>query len=229
VVCRLPMDPLRSILPFDILTEVIDHLDPTSDTTTLKALSTACVALLEPSQRKLFSERAIMMIPSRSILDIPLKKSPHLATYVRQLTLTFTIPHTDSSTVVSIIHKMDSIKCLRLWHSGDANLGRFPEWREWVTVIIHRPSLQHLTLRGHGTLPSTVWPLPALKSIDMGTWGIEDVLPPTILPHQFIARMSMVLTGTMPVITLGRLLQLSPHLHELKLHVERTLSSFPKY
>jgi len=85
----------NSTLPLDVISEVIGHVSLNKDILTLRALSTTCYALLEPSQRKLFNGLTIQVFSHNNrrtaylSLNHIFHVSPHLTTYVQDLTISF--------------------------------------------------------------------------------------------------------------------------------------------
>jgi len=176
------MDP-RNLLPLDIILEVIEHLYLTCDVATIQVLSTTCRALIEPSQRKLFRKVTIKLFSHPSIcsrrkylaLCDLLDLSPHISTYIRRLTVKFRLPHPDYSIVIAMIHKLVSLEGLCLITSNMWVLYTekdYTQWDEFITKILHRPSLKQLRLIGDGLLPPTILRLPDLRSVDLGRWNI---------------------------------------------------------
>jgi len=140
-------------LPLDIISEVVGHLDFDTDMLALRALSTTCYALLEPSQRKLFNKLKIPsvslsnhnVLPTYSALNNLFNVSPHLATYVRHLAITLGNPYPDISILFSIIVKMCSMQRLEiidLFAPWNKYPEMDPQWRESVSAVLCHPSLQ---------------------------------------------------------------------------------------
>jgi len=176
-------------LPFDIIFEVIHHLESDANALTLRALSTTCHILRGPSQRKLFCKLTILVTsgqPSASKHDPPtyfalndlFNTSPYLATYVRHLTVTFKPPYPPTvSIIASVLDKMCSITSLGINHVvwPHEYLEKIPQLRECASVVLCRPTLRKLDLSQYGELPASVWQIPTLTNIDLGYWWVEDV------------------------------------------------------
>ena len=220
------MDSLQSSsLPFDILTEIISLSDLDTDVETLKALSMTCRATVEPSQRRLFNTIEILVIPhSRdetqpkySTLNDIFNSSPHLATYVCHLNIKFEVPYPDTSCIALALKKMSSIQSLRIIHPSWNNYPEeSPRWREVISAILCHPSLRRLDLEDCGLLPSVVWQLPALTSIDIVGWRIEEPEINYTYPS-LTRRLAMSWDGTPdPQSTLRSFLKISPRLAHLK-------------
>lgn len=218
------MDPRKSILPFDVALEVIGYLETGTDTSTLRALSTVCYALLEPSQRKLFTEITITITsPTQrrpkphmlTLYDI-FNISPHLSTYVRHLTLTFEVHELDPSASLYVLKRLTSVESLRInnmiWQ--DLNPESRPEWCQTIEAILGQPSLRRLELEDHGMLHSMVWQLPALTYVDLGKWRIEDTS--FIVCPRLTRRLIMSWTQNISRNTLQNFLQVSPNLNQLE-------------
>jgi len=176
-------------LPFDIIAEVIHNLESDANALTLRALSTTCHILRRPSQRKLFCNLAILVTsgqPSASKHDPPtyfafndlFNTSPYLATYVRHLTVTFKPPYPPTvSIIASVLDKMCSITSLRIIHLvwPHEYPERIPQLRGCASVVLCRPTLRKLDLKGNGELPASVWQIPTLTDINLGYWRVGDV------------------------------------------------------
>jgi len=222
----LIMDP-RNLLPLDIILEVIEHLYLTYDVATIQVLSTTCRALIEPSQRKLFRKTTIRLISHSSkcsrrkylaLCDL-LDLSPHISTYIRHLTVEFTIPHPDYPIIIAMTQKLVSLEglCLITTNMWVLYTERdFTQWNEFITKILHRPSLKQLRLIGNGLLPPTILRLPDLRSVDLGRWNIyaAESLPDTCkLP---LRRLAIDWNQITPEVTLRRFLKVSPNLETLE-------------
>jgi len=113
--------------------------------------------------------------PTYSTLNDILNSSAHLATYVRHLTVKFGRPYPDTSCIVPALEKLSLIHSLRIkpaiWVNSPEES---PRWGEVMGVILRHPSLRRLDLEDRGLLPSIVWQLPALTSIDIVGWRIEE-------------------------------------------------------
>lgn len=230
------MDPPMPTLPFDVITEVIGHLRSGTDFLTLRGLSKTCRALPEPSQRQLFRESAIEIFiplpygrkPTYPALDNLLKISPHLATYILDLTLTLEFPLPAASTVIPVLEKLSSIQSLRIGQGDGLHADLFParkiEWLEPVNTILQHPSLRRLTLEGYGTLPSSTWQLPALTSINLGIWEMADEATLADERSCSLRLFSMSWAWYDPRSTLGKLLRVAPHLIQLEVRRSSTSS-----
>jgi len=208
-------------LPLDIISEVIGHLDLNTDILTLRALSRTCYALLEPCQRKLFSRLVIQVFSQWNrqsgyfrlihIFDV----SPHLATYVQDLTATFETAYPDTY-IVPILQKLCSMQTLQIKYTY---WNKYPEgslqWQEIISVILRHPSLRRLDLGGYGILLSTVWDFPTLTHIDLGKWRIEDTESEDPRPS-LKRRLAILWSQDDPCSTLRSLLRISPLLIHLK-------------
>jgi len=224
---------VQPTLPLDVLSEIIEVLDVDDDAPTLRSLSMSCATLLEPSQRRLFSKISIKMDwlapaspkPKYLALKNLFIKSPHLATYVSHLRLSFKIPHPDTSIVASIVEKLVALKRLRLHDrvDEDNNPERNLEWRAFISQALQRPSLLELELDGYGELPSSALHLQALRSIKLGCWRIEEADMLTT-PHITTLPRRLVITWIdhSSIEILRRFLGASPHLRELELHYPST-------
>ena len=225
------MDPphVQSTLPFDIFSEVIGHLDVEKDIPTLRSLSTTCATLLEPSQRMIFSTISIKMVspapdglrPEYLALKDLLITSPHLATYVSHLKLSFAIPHSDTLIVTSVVERLVALKSLHLQNM--ANDGSYPEqnseWRAFIGQVLQQPSLLRLKVDGSGQLPCSIWYLPALMSIELGKWRIKEA-DPLATPYPTLSRrLAINWVDFSQIETLERFLRASPRLRELDLHL----------
>ena len=214
------------ILPFDVLTEIIRHSDLETDVPTLSALSMTCRATVEPSQRRLFNTIEILVIPRDrdetqpiySTLNDIFNTSHHLATYVNHLTVKFEKPYPDTSCIVPALEKLTLIQSLRI--KSPKWIGfpeQSPQWREVIGAILRHTSLRRLYLEHDGLLPSIVWQLPALTSIDIGWWRIEE---PDInhTPPSLTRRLAILWNIWIPYSrrTLRSFLKISPHLAHLK-------------
>ena len=176
-------------LPFDIIAEVIHHLESDANALTLRALSTTCHILRRPSQRKLFCNLEILVTsgqpyaykhnpPTYFALNDLLNTSPYLASYVRHLTVTFRPPYPPTvSIIASVLDKMCSITSLRINHIvwPDEYPRRILQLRECASVVLCRPSLRKLDLKDCGELPASVWQVPTLTDIDLGYWRVGEV------------------------------------------------------
>ena len=213
------------ILPFDVLAEIIRHSDLETDIPTLRALSMTCRAIVEPSQRRLFNIIKILVIPFYhkktqpiySTLNEIFNSSPHLATYVNHLTIKFQIPYPDTSCIVPALKKLSLIQSLRIENPNWTGFAEeSPQWREVINAILCHPSLRRLDLEDCGLLPSIVWQLPALTSIDIAGWRIED--PDVSLARPNLTRRMAMLWDGKPdsCSTLRSFLKISPRLAHLK-------------
>jgi len=212
-------------LPFDVLTEIIRHSDLETDVPTLRALSMTCRATVEPSQRRLFNTIEILVIPHDcdktqpiySTLNVNLNSSPHLATYVSHLTVKFMRPYADTSCIVPALEKLSLIQSLRIKYPNWLDsLEENPLWGEVIGAILRHPSLRRLDLENCSLLPSTVWQLPALTSIDLAGWRIEK---PGINYARHSLRRRLAMTWDMspdPRSTLRSFLKISPRLIHLR-------------
>ena len=220
------MDSLQSpSLPFDVLTEIISHSDLETDLQTLKALSMTCRATVEPSQRRLFNTIEILVIPhSRdetrpiySTLNDVFNSSPYLATYVCHLNIKFEVPYPDTSRIVLALKKLSLIQSLRIIHpSWNRSPEESPRWCEVINAVLRHPSIRQLNLEDCGLLPSIVWQFPALTSIDIARWRIEEPEMNHARPS-LKRRLAMSWDGTQdPQRTLRLFLKISPRLAHLK-------------
>ena len=212
-------------LPFDVLTEIIWHSDLETDVPTLRALSMTCRATVEPSQRRLFNTIKILVIPHYSDETQPIystlndifNSSPHLATYVSHLTVEFRRPHADTSCIVPALEKLSLIQSLRIkYPSWVDSPEQSPRWGEVMGAILRHPSLRRLDLEDRGLLPSIVWQLPALTSIDLEGWRIEE--PGINYAHHSLTR-RLAMSWDMspdPRHTLRSFLKISPRLIHLR-------------
>jgi len=139
--------------------------------------------LLEPSQRKLFSRLEILVVSSSHDNPRPIffnlrrifNASPHIATYVRHLAVTFDKPCAETSFVIAFLKKLSSVLSLQIRHGlWDLYAMGYPQWPQFVSTILH-PSLQRLDLWRDAVLPKAVWQFPALRLIKLGTWKIENI------------------------------------------------------
>jgi len=211
----------KLMMPLDVISEVITHLDLTTDTLTLRALSTTCYALLEPSQRKLFSGLVIQVFsqynrrPAYLFLNHIFDVSPHLATYVQDLTVTFETAYPDTY-IVPVLEKLCSIQSLQIKYT---HWIKYPEkilqWHEVVSPLLRHPCLRRLDLGGYGVLPSTVWSFPTLEFIDLGKWRIEDIKSDDARPST-TRRLAISWSQNDPCSTLRSFLRISPRLIHLK-------------
>jgi len=211
-------------LPFDVLTEIIRHSDLETDVPTLRALSMTCRATVEPSQRRLLNTIEILVIPHDcdktqpiySTLNDILNSSPHLATYVSHLTVEFRRPYADTSCIVPALEKLSLIQSLRIkYPSWVDSPEESPRWGEVMGAILRHPSLQRLDLEDRGLLPSIVWQLPALTSIDLEGWRIEE--PGINYSHSLTRRLTMSWDMSPdPRRTLRLFLKISPRLIHLR-------------
>ena len=187
-----------STLPFDVICEIIKHLDIdfTTDVSTLKALSTTCHAVLEPSQRKLFSRISINLKPLIAarpntayiaLYNLFLNTSPHLAAYPRHLQIIYQVPHPDTTIVIALLNIVSSVASIQTLHLWNMQLKTSykEESSSWAYTVLKifspRHSLFQLRLSGHGILPPSLFDLPslaALSTIDVGQWTIGDKLIP---------------------------------------------------
>jgi len=207
-------------LPLDVISEVISHVSCNKDILTLRALSTTCSALLEPSQRKLFNGLTIQVFPHnnrrRAYLSLNhiFHVSPHLTTYVQDLTISFETEYPDNY-IVPVLKQLCSIQSLKIKYT---HWIMYPEqilqWHEVVDAVL-RPSLRRLDLGGYGVLPSTVCSFPTLVSIDLGKWRIEDMKLDDALPD-IKRRLAISWAQADPCKTLKSFLRISPRLSHLK-------------
>jgi len=221
----------NSTLPSDAISEVISHLNLDTDILTLRALSMSCFALLEPSQRKLFSRLEILVASSSYDNPLPLffsvnrifNTSPHLATYVRHLAVTFEKPCPETSFVIAFLKKLSSILSLQIRHGRwDLYSMVYPQWPQFVSAILH-PSLQRLDLWGDGVLPKAVWQFPALRFIKLGTWEIENIDSDEGLPS-LMRCLAMSWSNDDPLGRLRSFLRISPLLNYLKVTESHSMS-----
>jgi len=213
-------------LPFDVLTEIIRHSDLEADVPTLRALSMTCRATVEPSQRRLFNIIEILVIPHYfdetqpiySTLNKIFNSSPHLATYVSHLTVEFRRPYADTSCIVPALEKISLIQSLRIKNpSWVDSAEESPRWGDVIGAILRHPSLRRQDLEDRGLLPSIVWQLPALTSIDLEGWRIEE---PGIkyARHSLTKCLAMSWdTSPDPQSTLRSFLKISPRLTHLRI------------
>ena len=220
------MDPLQSpSSPFDILTEIISHSDLDPGFHTLRALSMTCRATVEPSQKRLFNTIEILVIPHSNDETWPIyptlndifNSSPHLATYVCHLTIKFEVPYPDTSCIVPALEKICSIQSLRIIHpSWNNSPEESPRWREVISAVLRHPSLRQLDLEDCGLLPLIVLQFPALTSIDIARWRIEEPEINYARPS-LTRRLAMSWDGKPdPRSTLRLFLKISPRLAHLK-------------
>jgi len=89
-------------------------------------------------------------------------------------------------------------------------------WGDVISAILRHPSLRRLDLEDRGLLPSIVWQLPALTSIDLEGWRIEE---PGInyARHSLTRRLAMAWEmSPRPQRTLRSFLKVSPRLIHLR-------------
>ena len=179
-----------------------------------------CRSTVEPSQRRLFNAIEILVIPPDCDKTQPIytlndifNSSSHLATYVSHLTVKFGKPYPDTSCIVPALEKLSLIQSLRIKYTSWIDT---PEeslrWVEVISAIVLHRSLRRLDLGDRGLLPSIVWQLPALTSIDLDGWRIEE---PGInyARHSLTRRLAMSWdTSLDPQSTLRSFLKISPRL-----------------
>ena len=221
------MDPAEPTLPFDVISEVIDQMDSDTDGLTLRTLSTTCRALLKPSQRKLFNSLKILVTepyndaqqPRYFALNDLFNTSPPLAAYIRRLNVAFAVPFPATVPIlVSILERLGSTTSLRIdngvWPAEHTK--QVPPWRNCLNAVLRYPSLRRLDLENCSLLPSTVWQLPVLTSIDLAGWRIEE---PGINYARHSLRRRLAMTWDMspdPRSTLRSFLKISPRLIHLR-------------
>jgi len=227
-----------STLSFDVISEVIQHLDInlSTDISTLRALSTTCHALLEPSQRALFSRILIILststtpAPNRAYIalhDLLLNTSPHLASYPRHLDITFNLPHPAAQIVINLLVKiasMASIQTLRLCDTSqsDCNEESFTFASMVLEILPPQHPLLELRLVGYGILPSSIFDLPVLEelsAIDVGEWRIGNSLFDPI--DTLLINLKTLAVTSLPWVNpgkrMGDFLWVSPHVTRLEL------------
>jgi len=189
-------------------------------------LSMTCRATAEPSQRRLFNTIEILVIPHDcdetqpiySTLNDIFNSSPHLATYVSHLVVEFRRPYPATSCIVPALEKLSLIQSLRIkYPSWVDSPEESPRWGEIIGAILRHSSLRRLDLEDRGLLPSIVWQLPALTSIDLAGWRIEE-LGINYARHSLTRRLAMTWDmSPRPQRTLRSFLKISPRLIHLRL------------
>jgi len=232
-----------STLRFDVISEIIKHLDIdfTTDVSTLKALSTTCHAVLEPSQRKLFSRISINLKPLIAarpntayiaLYNLFLNTSPHLAAYPRHLQIIYQVPHPDTTIVITLLNIMSPVASIQTLHlyNTQTKTEYEEESSSWPYTVLKifslRQSLLQLRLSGHGILPPSLFDLPALAAltaIHVGRWRIRDGIFPiaTRLVHLKYLGVEAV-PGSNSRERVGTFLRVSPQLTKLEMVFPRT-------
>ena len=164
--------------------------------------------------------------PTHFALNNLLNSSPHIANYVKDITVTFENGNAATSIAIPVLEKLGSILSLRInfkqWE--DAVQVRGPQWDEFFGTFLRHTSLQRIDLEGYNVLPSTVWHFPALIHIDLGSWYIGHTELDNMCPSltRRLAMSWLHLEGSQIVLEI--FLWISPLLTQLK--VSRTRSSF---
>ena len=164
--------------------------------------------------------------PTHFALNNLLNTSPHIANYVKGVTVTFENGNAATSIAIPVLKIWDQFLSLRIkfkqWE--DAAPVRGPQWDETFSAFLRHKYLQRIDLESYNVLPSTVWHLPALIHIDLGSWYIGHTDLDNMCPS-LTRRLAMSwLHLEVSQIVLEIFLRISPLLTQLK--VSRTRSCF---
>jgi len=166
-------------LPYDILLEVIHHLDANHDVTTLRSLSTTCHTLCAPCQCRLFS--SITIDGNANVYDYLLGDlllaSPHLASYIRYLD--YHCSRDNESCLETALNQISvaNIEVLKISSRRGVKLGI--GLNRALSRIFRSPSIRRLQLHGITNPPWFTTDAPNLTDlvldVDSEAKGVQPV------------------------------------------------------
>lgn len=227
------MSPLPD-LPQELVDQVVFNVD---DARSLKACCLAGSTLRDPSQRVLFHTLRIsslvkpkLDVPSRSMLPpyreyraacTLLEESPHIAGYVRRLSIRIQRNSTPShfESLRMVLEKLDNVYWFRI--SGDRGLDRWDDMHPEVLLdFLSRQRLRELHVTGITGIPPVVF-LQAAPLLAFGSVKLKSNVP---VPSASAITDLILLPGSEDVYTLLGRPQFTETLRRVALEPQNVLS-----